>query len=101
MKSAGRKVLESVSAFAFLVAFVVSKPVAFAAEVAADDAREAARGWAALGEALSGAERFAGAEIADVKKLLGAVPAKGEVCGRLSGGTAQSVVFAPLTYTEL
>lgn len=40
-------------------------PAAFAEEVAADEAREAARGWAALGEALTGAERFAGAEIAD------------------------------------
>ena len=76
MKSARRKVLESVSAFAVLVAFAASMPAAFAEEVAADEAREAARGWAALGEALTGAERFAGAEIADVKKLLGIVPAK-------------------------
>ena len=85
MKSARRKVLESVSAFAFLVAFVVSKPVAFAAEVAADDAREAVLGWFALGEALTGTERFAGAEIADVKKLLGTVPAKRAVCRRAVG----------------
>ena len=33
-----------------------------AAEVAADEAREAARGWAALQEALTGKERFAGVQ---------------------------------------
>ncbi len=71
MKSARRKVLESVSAFAVLVAFAASMPAAFAEEVAADGAREAARGWADLGEALTGAERFAGAEIADVKTYPG------------------------------
>ena len=42
-----------------------------AAEVAADEAREAAQGWAALQEALTGKERFAGAEIADVKSYEG------------------------------
>ena len=44
---------------------------AFAAEVASDEAREAAQGWAALREALTGKERFAGAEIADVKTYEG------------------------------
>ena len=44
---------------------------AFAAEVAADEAREAAQGWAALREALTGKERFAGAEVADVKTYEG------------------------------
>ena len=44
---------------------------AFATEVAADEAREAAQGWAALREALTGKERFAGAEIADVKTYEG------------------------------
>ena len=42
-----------------------------AAEVAADEAREAARGWATLQEALTGKERFAFAEIADVKSYEG------------------------------
>ena len=42
-----------------------------AAEVAADEAREAAQGWAALQEALTGKERFAGAEVADVKSYEG------------------------------
>ena len=44
---------------------------AFGGEVAQDEAREAARGWAALQEALTGKERFAGAEIADVKSYEG------------------------------
>lgn len=44
---------------------------AFGGEVAADEAREAARGWATLQEALTGKERFAGAEIADVKSYEG------------------------------
>ena len=50
-----------------------------AAEVAADEAREAAQGWAALQEALTSKERFAGAEIADVKSYeesMGTGPAK-------------------------
>ena len=52
---------------------------ALAAEVAADEAREAAQGWAALQEALTSKERFAGAEIADVKSYeesMGTGPAK-------------------------
>ena len=42
-----------------------------AAEVAADEALEAAQGWAALREALTGKDRFAGAEIADVRTYEG------------------------------
>lgn len=54
------------------VAFAASAAnTAFATEVAADEAREAAQGWAALREALTGKERFAGAEIADVKTYEG------------------------------
>ena len=71
MKSARRKVLESVSAFAVLVAFAVSKPVAFAAEVAADEARDAVRGWAALQEALTGKERFSADGVAKVETYQG------------------------------
>ena len=43
----------------------------FAAEVEQDEAREAVRGWAALRESLADAERFAGAEIADVMTYAG------------------------------
>ena len=42
-----------------------------AAEVAADEARDAVKGWAALQEALTGKDRFAGAEIADAKSYEG------------------------------
>ncbi len=42
-----------------------------AEEVAAEDARAAAQGWAALREALTGKDRFQGAEIADVKAYEG------------------------------
>ena len=71
MKSAKSRILKSVVAFAALVAFAVPMPAAFAEEVAADEAREAARGWAALREALTGAERFAGAEIEKVETFAG------------------------------
>ncbi|MBO4709663.1 MAG: C10 family peptidase, partial [Kiritimatiellae bacterium] len=60
--------------FATIAAAVVATSATLplcAAEVAADEAREAAQGWAALQEALTGKERFAGAEIADVKSYEG------------------------------
>ena len=60
--------------FAAIAAAVVATSATLplcAAEVAADEAREAAQGWAALQEALTGKERFAGAEIADVKSYEG------------------------------
>ena len=56
---------------AYVAAVAVAIRGTFAAEVAADEAREAAQGWAALQEALTGKERFAGAEIADVKSYEG------------------------------
>ena len=62
-----RQALNMFAAFAAAVAAFS----AFGGEVAQDEAREAVKGWAALQEALTGKERFAGAEIADVKSYEG------------------------------
>ena len=60
-----------IAACAAVAVVIGAAGTALAAEVAADEAREAAQGWAALREALTGKERFAGAEIADVKSYEG------------------------------
>ena len=65
-----RNTIKWFAAFAVAVALGAAG-TAFAAEVAADEAREAAQGWATLQEALTGKDRFAGAEIADVKSYEG------------------------------
>ena len=57
-------IIRLVTCAAMAVATSATLPLC-AAEVAADEAREAAQGWAALREALTGKERFAGAEIAE------------------------------------
>ena len=65
---------DTIIRFAAIAAVVVATSATLplcAAEVAADEAREAAQGWAALQEALTGKDRFAGAEIADVKSYEG------------------------------
>ena len=53
-------------------AVVLFAAAANAAEVSSAEAREAVAGWAALGDALTGAERFGGREIADVATYEGA-----------------------------
>ena len=60
-----------IAAIAAVAVVIGAAGTALAAEVAADEAREAAQGWAALQEALTGKERFAGAAIADVKSYEG------------------------------
>ena len=62
-----KQTLKRFAAFAAAVAAFSASAV----EVAQDEAREAVKGWAALQEALTGKERFAGAEIANVKSYEG------------------------------
>ena len=60
------------SVLAATAAVVLFAAAANAAEVSSAEAREAVAGWAALGDALTGAERFGGREIADVATYEGA-----------------------------
>ena len=60
------------SVLAALAACTFAHFAANAAEVSSAEAREAVAGWAALGDALTGAERFGGREIADVATYEGA-----------------------------
>ena len=53
-------------------AYCLVSTFAHSAEVSPADAQEAVAGWAALGDALTGAERFGGREIADVATYEGA-----------------------------
>ena len=52
--------------FAAAFAVAVAAFSAFGGEVAQDEARDAVRGWAALQEALTAKDRFAGAAVAKV-----------------------------------
>ena len=54
-----------------IIVAAVASFAALAAEVTEDEAREAVRGWAALGESLTGGTRFSASAISDVKEYSG------------------------------
>ena len=65
-----RQALNMFAAFAAMVAASATLPLC-AAEVAADEARDAVRGWATLQEALTGKEQFSADGVAKVETYQG------------------------------